>query len=280
MPVVPVDSSKLSDTESIKICVMRYFALPKKFFALNLDEKKKHCGARGRGYELIGSQALEPGTKPDLKEGYFVGRDDPTRKPPFRDFEHPNVWPTTAIPDVEFKNPLVEYHKALSALSNQMMKLLARGLSGMDLNTDIINDFCHEPVASVRLLHYPPHPQDHDPELRGAGAHTDFGAITLLLQDVGSGLQVLNQKSLEWIDVPPNKYAYVVNVGDMLSYWTKGQYLSNIHRVINTSGTDRYSVPFFFDGNLDCELRALDGSNGKVLTVSDHLHAMYEKVYV
>jgi isopenicillin N synthase-like dioxygenase len=158
------------------------------------------------------------------------------------------------------------------------MAILSYGLSNVD--TTIFSDFCKEPVASVRLLHYPPHPANNDPDLRGAGAHTDFGAVTLLLQDEQSGLQVFNKNTGQWIDVRPNKDAYVVNVGDMLDRWTKGEYRSTIHRVINTSGTDRYSVPFFFDGNLDCVLKPLDGSDSDSITVEQHMNTRYKEVYL
>lgn len=159
-----------------------------------------------------------------------------------------------------------------------MMVLLGRGLSGVD--TSIFDVFCKDPVASVRLLHYPPHPTNADPNLRGAGAHTDFGAITLLLQDDASGLQVFNRHTEAWIDVQPNKDAYVVNVGDMLEKWTNGEYNSTLHRVINTSGKERYSVPFFYDGNLDCELKPLDGSSATGITVEQIMRSRYEASYI
>lgn len=72
----------------------------------------------------------------------------------------------------------------------------------------------------------------------------------------------------------PNPDAYVVNIGDMLSIWTKGIYKSATHRVINRSGSDRYSVPFFFDGNAEVKLSPFDGSEpvgGRVITVEEHL---------
>lgn len=158
------------------------------------------------------------------------------------------------------------------------MGVLAGGLPNVD--TSVFDEFCTDPVASVRLLHYPPHPSTSDPLLRGAGAHTDFGAITLLLQGDGSGLQVFNRHTKEWLDVPPNKDAYVVNVGDMLERWTNGEYNSTLHRVINTSGTDRYSVPFFYDGNLDCVLKPLDGSEREAITVEQHMKSRYKASYV
>lgn len=266
----------------------------KSFFSLPQEIKEHYVGSPGRGYELIGTQALDPSTKPDLKEvniilplqqfviscsrspfckGYFVGRDVPNRQPPYRNFEYPNVWPTQIIPDAQFKDPILKYHDAICNLAYQVMKILARGLA--NLNTQILEDFCHEPIASVRLLHYPPHPASDDPRLVGAGAHTDFGAITLLLQEDGSGLQVKAPENDEWIDIPPQKGAYVVNVGDMLERWTSGRYKSTIHRVINTSGKDRYSVPFFFDGNLDFLLKPLDSPSEKGITVEQHMRSRY-----
>lgn len=171
----------------------------------------------------------------------------------------------------------MEYHQAVSNLSAHLMQILGRGLGNLD--TSVFQDFSRDPIAVVRLLHYPPHPTSDDPELVGAGAHTDFGAITLLLQDGHSGLQVLNQDTDTWVDVPPNKDSYVVNVGDMLHIWTAGAYKSSVHRVINTSGTERYSVPFFLDGNADCVIKPLDGSEGKQVTVEEHMLSRFAASY-
>ena len=157
------------------------------------------------------------------------------------------------------------------------MRILASGMT--NFNTNIIEKFCKDPIASIRLLHYPPHPDIEDASLVGAGAHTDFGAITLLLQDGNSGLQVLRQDTSEWIDVLPRPDAYVVNVGDMLDVWTNGAYKSTVHRVINTSGAERYSIPFFFDGNPDCRIESLatsaEAMKGKSFTVEEHMLSRY-----
>ncbi|EXJ82172.1 hypothetical protein A1O1_08241 [Capronia coronata CBS 617.96] len=254
----------------------RAFAAAKTLFALPDDIKRTLAGNPGRGYEVIGAQILEEGKKPDLKEGYFINREIPNNKPPFRPFQEPNIWPdSNLIPDSEFKDPLLEYHDALAKLAVHIMRILARGLSGVDAN--MFSDFYKDPIAAVRLLHYPPHPPSADSSLVGAGAHTDFGALTLLLQDGHSGLQVLKKtpEQDQWIDVPPQSHAYVVNIGDFLQTWTAGTYKSNVHRVINTSGTDRYSIPFFWDGNPDFVIRPLDGSLGKGFTVEEHLLSRY-----
>lgn len=103
---------------------------------------------------------------------------------------------------------------------------------------------------------------------------TKTGAITLLLQDSAGGLQVQDPHTQQWHAVAPNEDAYVVNIGDMLALWTKGIYRSAVHRVINSSGGHRYSVPFFFDGNAEAQLRPFDGSEpvgGRVVTVEEHM---------
>ena len=93
---------------------------------------------------------------------------------------------------------------------------------------------------------------------------------------------MLNHNTGEWIPVDPNPDAYVVNIGDMLSMWTKNIYKSNVHRVINKSTKDRYSMPFFFDGNADVKLTPFDGSEpvgGKVLTVEEHMLERFGTTY-
>lgn len=163
------------------------------------------------------------------------------------------------------------------------MKILASGLEHSNFDTSVFAEFCHEPISSIRLLHYPPHPDTKDDSLVGTGAHTDFGAITLLLQDGNSGLQVLNQATNEWLDVEPREDAYVVNIGDMLDVWTNGAYKSTVHRVINTSGGERYSIPFFLDGNPDCTIKSLGTGDsmgtGKTYTVEQHMLSRYAASY-
>lgn len=73
------------------------------------------------------------------------------------------------------------------------------------------------------------------------------------------GLQIWDRQSSQWIDVVPVEGAYVVNLGNMMMRWTNDRYLSNLHRVINKSGKERYSIPFFFSGNPDFKVECLPG---------------------
>jgi isopenicillin N synthase-like dioxygenase len=104
-----------------------------------------------------------------------------------------------------------------------------------------------------------------------AGAHTDFGGITFLLQQPGTaGLQVLYPPTKEWIPVPATENSFVVNIGDLLGIWTGGFYRSAVHRVINTGVKHRYSAPFFYNGNMDLRFTPLNGAQGET-TVETHI---------
>ncbi|KAI1374480.1 Clavaminate synthase-like protein [Hypoxylon crocopeplum] len=259
------------------------FKAAETLFALPLEEKKKLRAPvlKNRGYELIGSQVLQEGSLPDLKEGFYIGQHIPSDDP--RSQEHPyligpNIFPP-GLSEEALKNPTETYYDAVLALSCKVMEILARGLPyGDDVFVPFISN---DPVCAVRLLHYPPQDSKDERQL-GAGAHTDFGAITLLLQDSSGGLEVFNHSTNTWVPVSPNPDAYVVNIGDMLSMWTKNVYKSTLHRVINRSGVHRYSVPFFFDGNTDVELVPFDGSapaGGKVLTAEGHMLERFGTTY-
>ncbi|KAK3325138.1 sexual differentiation process protein isp7 [Apodospora peruviana] len=92
---------------------------------------------------------------------------------------------------------------------------------------------------------------------RGVGAHTDFGALTLLMQDDGNHYitptdQRVPSATETWHSVNPVKDAYVVNIGDMMQQWTNNRYTSTLHRVISpVTARDRFSVAFFNEGLLD-----------------------------
>lgn len=190
----------------------------KKFFALSQEQKdavSKDKTTWNRGYEMLRSQILEQGTQPELKEGFYIGDDISTDHPYFKEKKlnsGPNQWPAS-LGD-EFREATMAYYKSTVSLASDLLKVLALSL---DLEEDYFVKFMEGAVATMRLLHYPPQPPDADEKkARGIGAHTDFGAITLLLQDEVDGLQVWDNSSSTWVDVsrpsslcPPPQHFYV-----------------------------------------------------------------------
>ena len=239
------------------------FQAAAKFFALPFDAKlaisaNKNSGYRG--YDVMASQSYESDVLPDLKEGFFMGADLKPDHPHVlakRFFAAPNAWPSPEfLAPEEFREPLEAYYNAMMRLCGVVLDLIAATLP---YGPHIFDEFrANEPACPQRLLHYPPTPaEDLTKRQLGASAHTDFSAVTLLLQDEHEGLEVLDQERGTWVLVPPRADAYVVNLGDMMSKMTRGVYKSSVHRVVNRNKTDRYSVVFFLDGNLDCKLTPL-----------------------
>ncbi len=101
-----------------------------------------------------------------------------------------------------------------------------------------------EPQCRLRFLHYPPAgPLDDGSAPVFSTPHTDYGAITLLATDGVPGLEVLLDS--RWVPVAAPPGGIVVQLGDMLARWTNDRYRSTPHRVVGSSGADRFSIPFF-----------------------------------
>ncbi len=141
------------------------------------------------------------------------------------------------------------------------MRLLARRLFGafalaLDLPEDYFKTLAGAPMCLIRLLHYPPQPGPFNEESIGTGAHTDHECFTILCQDHIQALQVRNRRG-DWIDAPPIRGTFVVNIGDLMARWTNGIFASTYHRVANLSGQARYSVPCFIGPNADASIEVL-----------------------
>lgn len=230
------------------------YAAAQQFFALPEGEKQALSIARlqnNRGYAALGSESLDPTKKGDAKEAFNVGREpEPgetaTANAPS---QGENQWPT--LPG--FRDTLMAYYAAVRALSETLHEAFATDLG---LPVDYFLPFVDRPLATLRLLRYPPHPEAFDGSRYGAGAHTDYGNITILSQDSVGGLEVQTRAG-EWINAPPIEGTFIVNIGDCLMRWSNDIYVSNPHRVTNLARRVRYSVAFFFDPNPDAVLSCL-----------------------
>jgi isopenicillin N synthase-like dioxygenase len=239
--------------------VARTFDVCRRFFALPVEDKAHIAIEQSpchRGWFAVGGENLDPAKQQyagDFKEGIKIGQDLPVNHRYVVDgiaLHGPNQWPAEPV---DFTPTLREYCAALTTLGRRIVRAFALVL---EVPEDHFDRFFTVPMATAGPLHYPPHHGTIDERQLGAGAHTDYGAVTLLAQDDTGGLQVRNVDGV-WLNVPPLPDAFVVNVGDMMARWTNDLFASTLHRVINTSGTDRYSIPFFFDPDHDAEVTAI-----------------------
>ena len=262
------------------------FAEAAAFFALPAEQKAevdKSKSKANRGYEPMQGQTLEPGAPPDLKEGYYIGPEHGPDDPRViaGTFNHgSNQWPSQRP---NFRPVMERYRSVLFDLSATLMRGMALSL---DLPENYFEGYHKDANGTVRLLHYPPQSPQGDPTQKGAGAHTDFGGLTVLRQGDVGGLQVWDQKSDAWIHADPLPNTYVVNLGDMISRWTNDRYRSTVHRVVNASGKERYSVPFFYTGNYAFNVECIPtclapGETPKYppVTVEQHMREMYKRTY-
>jgi isopenicillin N synthase-like dioxygenase len=226
------------------------FDSSREFFSLSEDQKQIIAVNQAqRGWMRKGLTRLEGSASADVKEVFFWGRevseDDPDvlQKLPL---VSPNQWPEQVLPN--FKANVLEYYQAVMALGSSLLECIAYGL---DHNPEVFREKYTKPLGRGQLVYYPPiSADDLACNSYSAAPHTDFGVLTILLQDSLGGLQVRHQNG-EWIDVPPIEGSFICNIGDLLERWTNGKLKSTIHRVLNTSGKDRLSIPVFFDPNSD-----------------------------
>lgn len=262
------------------------------FFALPVDAKLALAIPEGDAYGYGPYQAerlaasLGAVTPPDLKETFSVGPPaEPSVAPddPAAAFVYsPNRWPAE-LPALE--PVLLAYYDELSALADRVMAMMAAGLR---LASDYFEPFINHHTSALRALRYPdlgsvrPEPG----QLR-AGAHSDYGTLTLLRQDDAPGGLEVRGVDGGWHLVPAVPGAYVVNVGDALERWTNDHWRSTIHRVVVPSadaGRDctRQSMAFFHNANWDAVIECLptclaaDGAAKYVpVTAGDHLMSKF-----
>ncbi|KAF1314393.1 Gibberellin 2-beta-dioxygenase, partial [Globisporangium splendens] len=276
------------------------------FFHQPAEEKQKVLANEYmRGYTLMNEETLDPdvqtqgteraawGILCDTKEGYYICRhvdlgSDEMKYP----LHGPNLFPDEAkFPT--FKKTTEAYHAAMCKLGFRVAQVFAEAAGakgsfdaeGMFDNVDCFASLLSiRPMAALRLLRYGAVKSDIQSGVFGAGAHTDYGLITLLSTDENPGLQIFCEG--EWIDVPPRADAYIVNIGDMGERWTNGVFQSTRHRVVNITGKERYSVPFFYEPNYTCTVECFpscvsESNPAKYppTTSGEHLVEMYRQTH-
>ena len=153
------------------------------------------------------------------------------------------------------RKAVTEYMTEMKRVSSQVMSLLARGLG---LEPDYFKSaFTEEPTEFFRIFGYPQLDSAARADEWGVREHTDMGFLTVLKQDHSGGLQA-KMVNGEWTDVPPIANTFVLNIGDMLEFWTGGVLRATPHRARNQGTVERFSYPYFFDPNWNSSLRPID----------------------
>lgn len=168
----------------------------------------------------------------------------------------PNQWPE--LPG--FREAVSSYEAAVRGLGLLLVDLFEEALR---VPPGTLQQHFRTPTTFLRLLHYPPQEPDGPEDEFGSNPHTDYGFVTILAQDSSGGLQVRSPDGETWLDVPPLEGVFVLNVGDVGERWSNGRLRSTPHRVVNRTGRDRYSIPYFFDPSASAPLAPLDACVGE-----------------
>ncbi len=234
------------------------------FFALPEAQKLEVRMPPGvyRGYTPIESEtlalSLDQATPPDLKEVFNIGPVDIGGEAYFtaaegQGFFASNLWPA-ALP--ELRPVLERYYREMTMLARELMRLFALGLG---LDEPWFDDKIDRHITNLSLLHYPAPVRPPLPGQLRAGAHTDYGSLTILQRDeTPGGLEVKSGGA--WVPVPDIPESFVINLGDLMQDWTGGAWTSTLHRVVcppETAAGDRLAIAFFHQPNWDAMIEPL-----------------------
>jgi len=175
------------------------------FFRLPREDKVKLSFLQSpgrRGYEYSGLTLRDGDALPDSKEAFYVGHENKTVEPP--GFHCPNLWPE--LPAEDFRDTVEEYYEATSFLGKLIWEILIQGLGHP---AELVEDFSKKPVVMMKMIRYPAFSSTLAGQY-GVGPHSDFGGVTVLLQQAEKeGLEVWIDEKEAWLPVPAVEDVYV-----------------------------------------------------------------------
>jgi isopenicillin N synthase-like dioxygenase len=268
----------------------RVFAEDVRFHAQPLERKLSvKVDDKGVGYMPPGLQQPkynqdEAARAPDIGEAFFIGREvqagmyDADCPAPL--YQGGNQWPDD-LPG--FRDTVIEYFDAMEALSLRLLPVYAVALG---LPEQFFDDaFLHsQPMGILRLSHYPG-TQCGENQFN-ASPHIDGDFMTFLAQSEVPGLE-LRTSGKRWLQAPALPGTLLVNAGEILRLWSNGRFRATLHRVINSSGRDRYAIPFFYSPSPDTLIECVETSHDtehppqyRPVTVREYLEWFSHKVFV
>jgi len=241
-------------------------AIARRFFARPIEEKLQILSqgqGSHRGYIPDGTEALAltlgAETPPDLKEGFGMGplavASDREAVAGLGPTYRPNRWPETPA---DFRPAVEAFYRRMEGLTDALMGVFAAAL---DLEEDFFTSRFQDHNSTFRIAHYPPLQAPPAPGQLRCGAHTDYGALTILLgENTPGGLEILTPSG-GWMPVVTERHDFVINIGDLMMAWSNDRWLSNQHRVANpppgAAATDRISLAYFCNPNDDLQIAGL-----------------------
>lgn len=251
--------------------IEKAFEVSETFFGQEVSTKEAqspYSAKLNSGYEYM--RQVRPSTGlPDVKESFQITA---------RDEAMEGRWP----PGVE--DVAKEFMREAQVVADKIVAELEKNLDNIETGTlaRAHTLWTNESQITLRMIHYPPPPPSPPGSFR-AGAHTDWGIVTLLFQLPGNeGLECASQKDNAWLPVDPVQGGIAVNVGDMLARWSDNAILSNLHRVrMPTDITKpRYSLAYFAqaDKNQIITVRS-DDNTFKNMTAADYLQGRLKSNY-
>ncbi len=247
------------------------YALCRELFDLPLATKEKYIlekGAGQRGYTRFGKESAKNSDVMDLKEFWHIGPQF-SKESKLSKVYPDNIWPEEIK---EFQQTYLKIYQELEKTGKIMLEALGMAL---DVPKDFFDKMITEGNSIIRLLHYPPIPENVDPKCIRAAAHEDINLITILASATSSGLQLKDHDG-QWLDVQGDPHSLIIDAGDMLARITNDVIPATTHRVINPDdgeNTSRYSMPFFIHPHKDVILSCLDSCRGdgpKYTDISSH----------
>ncbi len=250
-----------------------------RFFRSSRENRNSvSVSAHHRGWIASGGAVMADGVKPDLKESFLWGLERADGSvPDDHPLRGPNQWP---IEPAELKIASTAYFEAAHEVAHHLMRGFAIGLS---LPENFFLRSASSPLSRASYVYYPPQAADDNDQF-GVGPHTDFGVLTVLCQDQVGGLEVQDVNG-QWLQAPPIEGTLVVNVADLLSRWTDGEYVSTPHRVVNRSGRERLSLVLAWDPDPDTMIDSREvfgaehSADQPAITCGDYLQWRFRKAF-
>ncbi|CAK9041480.1 unnamed protein product [Durusdinium trenchii] len=164
----------------------------------------------------------------------------------------------------EFATVWTAYYAEVEKLVARLMSLFA---VAMHLPATTFDSALKNHRSSMRAILYPELAEadfEQTSEVIRSPEHTDWGCVTVLLADPEvSGLEICD-KDGGWTSIQPQRHALVVNLGELLQWWTGGKWLATPHRVLARpdSAGERLSCPYFGLVNRETLLQPLLAESG------------------